>query len=144
VRGEPWAGAEPGGLPWWLARLQPSDEAEAGAGLAARVPRDRPPVALDALLERVCSVLGVTRDELGGRGQDRRLTLARECLALVATERYGHRLKEVALAMGKSPESGSRWVSRGGERRRREGAFAASIEQLDEELADANRSAASG
>jgi hypothetical protein len=58
----------------------------------------------------------------------------REIVALLGTEGYRLCLKPAAKAMGKSPESASRWVTKVATRRRTEPSIAVRSEQLDAAL----------
>ncbi|HPS78918.1 MAG TPA: hypothetical protein PLS53_12245 [Thermoanaerobaculaceae bacterium] len=75
-------------------------------------------------------MLGVTPDVLCGCRQDRATTEAREALILVGTERLRFRLSALAALLGKSPETASRWVSRGALSRLGDPAFAAKVQAL--------------
>lgn len=97
--------------------------------------RDRRLLGVDAFVREAARTLGLSLEELSGVRQHAEVVRAREAVALVGTERYGLRLKALAEAMRKSPESASRWVAAAALRRRTDPQFASLLERLDAGLA---------
>jgi REP element-mobilizing transposase RayT len=142
LRGEqeqPWFGERPGRLPWW-GRVEDEDVDEsawvvmpsggAGVGAPRGTVRD-----VGAFIRRSEEQLGVAAGELGARGKAPATVRAREIVAVVGVERFGVKVKDLAVRLGKHPGSVSRWVAEGARRRREEREFEASCRRLETALA---------
>jgi hypothetical protein len=137
VDGEEWGGAAPGKLPWWrlgrpteeerLRRRQDAFVDELGRSTA----RWRPRYSAGEWLELACSHLGCDRDALRDRGRAPEVVSMRELIGLVGIERYGVKVVELAVELGKSREGVSKWYRRGAVRRDEDPDFAAAAEALD-------------
>ena len=143
-----WVGEAPGRLPWWRFGRSPTpgDEVRPRAGvpfldeLGRSSGRERPHLAAADLVSLTCEALGVERERLVGATQERPIVRAREAMALLAIERYQVRATDLAAAVGKKPDTVSRWLSRAAARRRAEPSFADLVERLDAGLAVADSS----
>lgn len=128
---EAWISAEPERLPWW--RRDTADD-DASPGPAAGAARRR--LTADRLAEEACGVMGQDREVVAGPSRSRPVVRAREAMALVAVERYGVRVTDLARALGRNQDTVSRWLSRAAARRRRDPDFAELVERLDRDLAE--------
>lgn len=73
-----------------------------GEGGSARVRR---PVRMHAIMDRVCTALGVTAEEFVGRGRHQKVVLARALSVLLARQLTNHSYPEIARAMGRPNHS---------------------------------------
>jgi hypothetical protein len=96
---------------------------------------ERPRLSADELVAGGCEVIGVERGAIAGSSQQRPVVRSREALALVAIERYAIRAKDLAEAVGKSPDTVSRWLHRASARRREDAEFDELVNRLDAGLA---------
>jgi hypothetical protein len=139
IRDEEWIGETPGFLPWWRLGRPPKSEAEdPELGVRRqrrddidRQSRERPSLTTEEFMNRGAEVLGVSLEEISGRGRTGRVVRAREMLAVVGVERYGLRVKDLAACLGKHPVTGSTWVMRGVKRRHESAEARKEIEDLD-------------
>ena len=146
---EPWAGEGPGRLPWWkLGRPSAAEEDEPAPDrtvafvdeLGRSTGLERPPLHPDEFIEKGAAFLGVRIEDLAGRGRGREVVQAREILATLGVERYRLRVKDIAAALNKSSEAGSRMLSRGSEKRQIDESFQDQFEALDRLFADRGNS----
>ena len=139
---ERWLTKEPGELPWW--RRAAADDAATDVTPRTGRPSidelgrstgiERPPLVIDELIDHVCARCEIDVGTVSGRGQSQDTVRVREALALLAVERYGLKAKDLASALGKGPDTVSRWLSRAARRRRADHHFAESLETLDRSL----------
>jgi len=142
VREEEWIGEEPGRLPWWRLGRLPREEREDpdAPGRAKREEevlrslRERPALDAEELVARASEALGFEPGELASRSRGGELSRARELLAVVAVERYGVKVKDLAEVLHKHPVTVSGWVMRGTRRRTEDAEAAASLDALDRKL----------
>ena len=100
---------------------------------------ERPALSAAELVERGAVFLGVQLEDLAGRGRASDVVRAREMLATLGVERYGLRVKDIAVEFSKSPEAVSRMVSRGIEKRRGDARFRKDLDALDRRIARSTR-----
>ena len=142
AREEAWIGEEPGRLPWWrMGRPQREDEEDPDAAgrerreeAALRRLRERPALDAEELIVRAAPELGFDAEQLASRSKGRELSRARELLAVLAVERYGILVKDLAAALHKHPVTVTGWVMRGSGRRAGNVEMAARLEALDLKL----------
>jgi REP element-mobilizing transposase RayT len=127
---EAWISARPGRLPWWR-RASSEDVSPAPAAGT-----ERPVLTADGLAEAACRVMGQDRDAVAGPTRVRPVVRAREAMTLVAVERYGIRVTDLARALGRNQDTVSRWLGRAAARRRRDAGFAEVVEDLDRRLSE--------
>lgn len=141
---EPWVGEGPGRLPWWRLGRPKSEEDEAPEPdatvayideLGRSTGLERPSVDTREFLKEGAAFLGMRLEELTGKGRAPAVVRGRELLATLGVERYGLRVGDIAAALNKSAEAGSRMVSRGIEKRRGDAGFRGDLEDLDSHLA---------
>ncbi len=96
--------------------------------------RERSRFEASELLRRGGELLGVTFEDLAGRGKAPEDVRARELLTVLGVERYGLRVMDVAAALAKHPATATGWMMRGGRRRCECPEEAACLEELDETL----------
>ena len=147
---EDWAGERPGGLPWWrLGRPPKGEEQEVPKPDSAKAYVDvlgrstgleRSAMAVEDFVVRGSDFLGVSVDELAGRGRSPAVVRAREVLATLGVERYRLRVNALARVINKSPEAVSRCVSRGTQLRRADAEFNTRFNGLDQMLAKSSES----
>ncbi len=137
VAAEGWSGAVPGKLPWWKLgrpteeeRLQRRQDAFVDE-LGRSTGRWRPRYSAEDWLEFACQHLDCDLDMLGGRGRSPYAVRMRELIGLVGIERYGVKVIELAVELGRSREGVSKWYRRGTARRDEDPEFAAAAEALD-------------
>jgi len=97
--------------------------------------RERGMLSAERYLAAVCGLLGTDEEALGGRSKDRETAELRRLVAALGVERWRQRCKDLAGALGKSPNVVSYWVVEGVRRRREDPKFAERLEDLDERLA---------
>lgn len=142
---ETWVGEGPGRLPWWkLGRPHAEEEEPAPDSTVAFVDElgrstglERASMDAARFVKTGIGFLDIRIDELKGRGRAPDVVRARELLATLGVERYGLRVNEIAAEFSKSAEAGSRMVSRGIEKRRRDARFREDLEELDRNMARA-------
>ena len=138
ARTDRWAGEEPAKLPWWLPREDEPLRLLEGTNYVDYLGRstapERPPLSVDAFLDRTCEVLETDVEELASRGKGSRLRELREIVAVLGVERYGQTVRSIAERLRKNPGSVSRWVSASAERRASDPDSSSRLEQLDERL----------
>jgi REP element-mobilizing transposase RayT len=144
TRVEEWMASGPGRLPWWRVgkpRNVDQDElvidgerARIGAnGLSTKeVP---PPMELEELLEIGARLLGVPLQVISSPSRAAPVVTAREMLALIAVERHGCQVKQIAALLEKRTGTASRWVQRAAARRRRDADFRQRLDALGAALA---------
>lgn len=142
---EDWAGERPGGLPWWRLGRPPTgeeqkvpkpDSVKAFVDVLGRsTGLERSAMAVEDFVEQGSRLLGVSVDELAGRGRSPAVVRARVLLATLGVERHGLRVNGLARVIHKSPEAVSRCVSRGGQLRQADAEFKARFNELDQLLA---------
>ena len=130
----PWHSLAPGRLPWWtrsagegeieLPPERPRLDALGGSTVGPRTAR------AEEVFAAAVPLLGTTREELRAHRSGRDLTRVREALVLVASERFGLRVKELARQFGRPSGVVSRWGAAAAERRREDPAFRARVEAL--------------
>jgi hypothetical protein len=137
---EAWATEEPGGLPW-RRRVEADDELAAPApgapsldALGASTSAPRIPVDLDAVLAAVAVVTGVGENRLTSEARDRVIVRARELVALLAVQRCWLAVNLVGRRWGKTPDTASRWLTRGTMRCVEDQEFRPTLEELDDHL----------
>jgi REP element-mobilizing transposase RayT len=137
---EPWVGEGPGRLPWWRLGRPKAEEDEApethtGVAYIDELGRstglERPSMDAREFLKEGAAFLGIRMADLAGRGRAPDVVRGRELLATLGVERYGLRVGDIAAGFDKSAEAGSRMVSRGIEKRRRDIRFRGDLEDLD-------------
>jgi REP element-mobilizing transposase RayT len=147
---EDWAGELPGGLPWWrLGRPRKREEREVPQPgsekayvdvLGRSTGLERPAITVDDFVVQGSEYLGISVDDLAGRGRSSAVVRARELLATLGVERYGLRVNALARVINKSPEAVSRCVSRGVELRRADAEFNDRLCGLDQLLVESSAS----
>ncbi len=95
---------------------------------------DRPEVMPEQVVAAASTVVGVDPSRLTGHGRERAMTRVREALAVVACDRYGVRVKDLAQAMGKRADLVSTWLRRGALRLRSDVETARLIDEIDQHL----------
>lgn len=142
---EPWMNGLPGELPWWRLGRPPKDDRDEELRMDPATPqldelgrstaRERPLLKAETFARRVLEVLGVTREEIAGRGKQRSTVRAREIVMTLAVERYGLPVTEMAAVLGVRYNSASLWSRRGATRRQEDRVFAGSLDELDAAIA---------
>jgi len=129
-------GAEFTTLPWWRRsdrQLRPKD-VEYVDVLGRSTGLERPKLAADDYLDRVCRLLGTKVDRLASRARDSETASLRRLVSTLGMERWEQRVTELASVMDKNRNVVSSWVSRGGRERLEDEAFAAALDDLDRRL----------
>lgn len=73
---------------------------------AGQRPGIRPgPVSIDKIIDTVCRELGVTRDDLCGKGRAKKVVLAREVIVHLGKRHTGRSYPELAMAIGRPNHS---------------------------------------
>jgi len=138
AREEEWRGERPGRLPWWRREVDRPVEPIAPSAWVEELGRstgvEREPMKPDTFVKRCCGILGVSPEEIAGRGKGRQVSRTRYLIASLAIERWGIQAKQLAELLGRWPEAVSRWASRGAEMRMGSGEFRDDSERLDEAL----------
>jgi REP element-mobilizing transposase RayT len=141
---EPWAGEDPGGLPWWRLGRPRTEEIESPRadstvavvdGLGRSTGLERPRFEAADFVARIAARLELRLQDLAGKQRAPDLVRARELVATLAIERYGLRVKEIAAVLNKSAEAVSRMVSRGTAKRQDDAEFKDRYEELDLSIA---------
>ena len=125
---------DPESLPWWRASA-PDDalKPREGPRLDALGASSEPELAVlspEEFVLAAANALDVGMTKLIGPRSGRELTRLRELLALLAVERYGIRVKDLAQSLARNPSVVSRWVSTAGDRRTSEAEFRERFEDL--------------
>ena len=143
---EEWVGETPGRLPWWRLGRPPKGEAEdPEVAILERRQREiegpdwRPRLCAGDLVAGSAAVLGLELEDLQSRRRSSELVRARELLMVLGVERYGVRVRDLALALGKSPEGMSSALARAARRRAEDETFRADLDALDHHLASQPR-----
>lgn len=137
-----WLCAAPGHLPWWRLGRPPGRRGlhPLRCDMVDELGRPTSPYRsrfeAKAWVEEACGVLGLSREELAGRGQDSRIVRMRELVGVVGVERFGVKVRDLARCLGKSEDGVSRWVRRGARRRIEDMEFANDAEMLDAAFRD--------
>jgi chromosomal replication initiator protein len=63
------------------------------------------PVGIEKIIDTVCRELGVTRDDLGGKGRAKKVVLARELIVHLGKRHTGRSYPELAMAIGRPNHS---------------------------------------
>lgn len=141
---EAWLGEGPGHLPWWRLGRPPrgEDEDPEDAVRQRRAheqegPDWRPRVAAEALLEVLADNGSIDLEALRSRSRSANLVLGRELVTVVAVERYGVKVKDLAKELTKSPDGISQILRRGIRRRLGDEGFKAQVDTLDRVILDA-------
>jgi hypothetical protein len=141
-----WVRGVPGFLPWWRLGRPPRKEGGQDIkldmskqrigmdGLSTGAERRRVP--LEVFLGHVAEMTRCSLDELSSRSIEARIVEVRETLALLAVERYGYKVKDVAAALGKHPETASRWIGRALRKKDSDRSYRTLIDKLDKRVAE--------
>jgi len=138
---EDWIGEQPGSLPWWrLGRPpkgeddDPEDSIREQRQREAQGPEWRPELTAEEFVEHGCKILGIDTDDIRTRGRMQDLVIGRELLMVLGVERYNLKVKELAAALGQSPQGMSKALTRGIMKRTTETPFRESLDVLDHQL----------
>ena len=139
-----WIGEEPGRLPWWRFGRPPKGEDE-DPEAAIRERRDReelgpewrPTIEAEDFIARGAAWLGVDIAELRSRRRAEELVRARELLMILGVERFGLKVKDLAMQMHKSPDGMTQTIARAARKRTEDEAFRRELNKLDRALAGA-------
>jgi REP element-mobilizing transposase RayT len=143
ARTEEWIGESPGRLPWWKLgrpkkrddeKLEPAPSAAYVDELGRSTGIVRPRFTAEGFLEEACNSLGLQLDDLKGRTRSRDIVRARELIVTLGTERYGLRVKDLAMVLNKCVQAGSHYVSRGIKSRRNDPEISDLYEDLDRKI----------
>jgi REP element-mobilizing transposase RayT len=134
----PWHSLSPGGLPWWT-KSRDEGEIELPSGrprldALGAVSSSPPSARIEEVFAAAATLLGTTSEELRAPRSGREQTRAREALALVAGERFGFRVKDLARQFGRTSAVVSRWGTTAARRRQDDAAFRAQVEGLAADL----------
>ena len=139
---EDWIGAAPGRLPWWrLGRPPKAEEDDPDEAYQRKresqlkTPDDRPTLAVDEFVRRGALALGISIEDLGSRQRKAEVVRARETLTVIAVERYGLRVVDLAREMSKSPDSLTKAIRRATERRVQQREYADTLDRVDVSIA---------
>ncbi|MCP4901113.1 MAG: hypothetical protein GY906_29435 [bacterium] len=144
IRDAEWLGEGPGRLPWWRLGRPPKEEdedlkPEAPSAFVDELGRstglERQRLTVEEFVRLASTHLGVELDVLRGRARARDAVEARELLVTLGAERYGLKVKELTIVLGKSVQAGSEYVSRGIRRRQEDEGFRKRFEALDRKIA---------
>ena len=140
ARDADWIGESPGHLPWWR-RMRPESGVRTDRintpedpivdELGRSTAKERPTVDVEKLVVHACELMRLDLDDLTGPSRERAVVRAREAIALVGSEHYSIRLKEIAAALRKGQDTASRWLSRAAKRRREDEEFKKLVDRLD-------------
>ena len=92
---------------------------------------ERPTVSAELFLKAASAVLEVELELLAGRTKEATTVRARRLAAALAVERWGLSIGELALVLGKLPETASRWAGAGARLRITDREVRDSYESLD-------------
>ena len=148
LAGMPWVERAPGDLPWWASgrrgpRTSPPEETPRPIvdALGASTAPERPRLTAVEFLDLVATATGTSEAELRSPRGRAALARQRELVSLLGVELFGVRVKDLAVALGRSPASVSRWVNAAGDRRARDAAYRRSAGELAAAITEAARSA---
>jgi hypothetical protein len=82
--------------------------------------------------QRCCAALGLTLDQMAGRGKGREISRTRYPIATFGIERWETKAKPLSELVGRWPEAISRRAGRGAEMRMASEDFSAELERLDQ------------
>ena len=137
MRNEPWLTEVPEKLPWWRQGDDPRAIDVAGGsrrGTGSKPLVDRPRVPVLILLERGCTLLGISVTDAASRLRTPSVLRARQALAALLVERWGVRVSELAEALGRTRDGTSHLIGDAVRRRASEPAFAQLVDDLDRRL----------
>ena len=137
-RGVNWASNLPGQLPWWQHEadrplVPPSPTAwidERGISTG----RERPSIDAEAFLARAAEHLNVPLLQIAGRQRDAQSSRTRFLIVGLGIERWRLKPSELAVCLGRRPETVGRWALRAGKLRIGDSEFRAAYEELDQSL----------
>ena len=143
---EEWIGEEPGRLPWWrLGRPPKGEEEDPEEAVRRRRGREeegldeRPLLDAEGLVVHGSRLLGIEVEVLRSRRRSQELAQARELLVVLGVERYRLKLKDLARALGKSPDGMTKAVARAARRRISDDGFRRRLDDLDRALTEVAR-----
>ncbi len=141
----PWASALPGVLPWWRLGRPPAEDNDDELRIGSSTPIvdelgrstavERPQLSAEDFVNRVLDALRIEASEVTGRTKRPEVVRARETLLMLAVERYGLRVKDLADSLGVRYDAASLWGRRGAQRRTEDSGFARQINEVDAILA---------
>jgi putative transposase len=140
---EGYGGENPTELARWIGASD-RDNGEAVAAISQAL-EARPVVErwfvrdIDRFLTTSAALLGVGVAALAGRGKAAEIVRAREIIAIVGVERLGVKVKDLALRLGMSAGSVSRWIVRAAARREKDPLFGQRCDRLETDLAQASK-----
>lgn len=126
-------------VPWW--RRRDDEERQLQPPRPTLQPKrtagghERPALDVTTYLGRAVAAEGVDLDALGAERRDRATVRAREVIVLVGVERYRLRTRDLAAAIGRSPDQVSRWAGQGTRRKVDDEAFRQQMDRLDTAVA---------
>jgi len=132
-----WPDDEPVRLPWWrkLAGdepLQPSTGRPYVDVLGRSTALERPVLDVGQLVERAASILGMEPGALASASRERQVVRARDLVCTVAAERYGLKVGDLGVVLGRTADQISRGIGRARRRRVADAAFGNDLERLDQ------------
>lgn len=139
--GQEWLDEAPGGLPWWRREERSDDEPVPAVqrqrtdAQGASTGLERQSVAAQGFLAAAGEALGEHGGVLKSRRLAREDVAQRDLIALLAVERYGLRVRDLAAELARRADEVSRWATRGALRRQSDAALAAHFEWLDAAVA---------
>jgi REP element-mobilizing transposase RayT len=139
--GQDWLDDAPGALPWWRREERIDDEPAPTVqrprtdAQGASTGLERESVEAQGFLAAAGAALGEHGGVLRSRRLAREEVAQRDLIALLAVERYGLRVRDLAAEMARRADEVSRWATRGALRRRSDAAVAAHFERLDAAVA---------
>ncbi len=126
-------------VPWWRRRREddrhlspPRPSLQPGRTAGGH---ERPALDVTTYLARATAAEGTDLGALGAERRDRATVRAREVIVLVAVERYRLRTRDLAAAIGRSPDQVSRWAGQASRRKADDGAFRQRMDCLDDAVA---------
>ena len=141
----PWAGAEPGGLPWWRLGRPPTVVKDTDLSMQDSIPFidelgrstaiERPLLKADDFIEWVLGELAIEIEDVIGRSKRREVVRSREILMTLGVERFGLRVTDLAASLGVRYDTASLWGRRGAHRRISDDRFRRRIDEIDGSLA---------
>jgi putative transposase len=139
---EEWIGETPGRLPWWrLGRPPTCEDEDPEEAVRQRWKREvegpewRPRLSAREFVGQAADALNVDVEGLRSRQRSPELVRARELVMVLGVERYGLKVRELAAALGKSPDGMSHALARGVRRRVDDEPFRVDLEELDGAIA---------
>ncbi|MCP4901553.1 MAG: hypothetical protein GY906_31710 [bacterium] len=145
-RDEHWVQGVPGTLPWWRLGRPPRK----GSGVSLKLDAERTRIGMDGLstgpvrdampieafVECTVAELGCAPEQLASRTIEATVVEARETIALLGVERYGYKVKDLAAAFAKNPETVSRMIGRALHRKAGDKSYRRLLDKLDREVAE--------